>query len=177
MILMREVKIPSGVKVAIEGNALKVSGKLGSTAKQLNQKLFEVKVTGDTITVDSKKHKKLAKKADLAAQAFTSEVQSATESVMNGIEHKMQAVSAHFPMTFEVKGDTLFVKNIFGERAPRSTKLVGDTKLEVKGQEVKVKGVDKYDVGQTIANIRKVCKSKDKDTRVFQDGLYLVREE
>ena len=47
----------------------------------------------------------------------------------------------------------------------------------VKGQDVTIKGVDKYDVGQTIANIRKGCYSRGYDTRVFQDGLYVVNEE
>lgn len=172
-----DMKIPNGVKVAAEAGMLKVSGKLGSTSKVINVKLMDIKVAGDTVTITPVKPKKLAKKAALAAQAFSTELKSAMDGVQNGIERKMQGVSAHFPMTIEAKGSVFSIKNIFGERFPRTTTIVGDTKIEVKGQEIKVKGVDPYDVGQTIANIRKLCKSKDKDTRVFQDGLYLVREE
>lgn len=83
----------------------------------------------------------------------------------------------HFPIALEVKGNTLLIKNLFGERIPREAKIVGDTKLEVKGQEIIVKGVDIYDVGQTITNIRKACKVKQKDTRIFQDGIYEAHEE
>lgn len=172
-----DVKIPNGAKAEISPGMIKISGKLGSTTKVINEKLLDVKVSGDTITVTPKKPKNIARKAELASQAFCTCIKNALDGVQNGIERKMTSVSAHFPMTIEAKGNVLTIKNIFGERFPRTTAIVGDTKIEVKGNEVKVKGVDPYDVGQTITNIRKLCKSKDKDTRVFQDGLYLVREE
>ncbi len=49
--------------------------------------------------------------------------------------------------------------------------------MEVKGQDVTVKGLDKYEVGQTVANIRRGCYARGYDTRVFQDGLYVAAEE
>jgi large subunit ribosomal protein L6 len=68
------------------------------------------------------------------------------------------------------------VKNFLGERKARMTSLVGDTKVEVKGQDVAVSGPSKEDVGQTAANLKRVMKIKDKDGRIFQDGIYEVEE-
>ena len=42
----------------------------------------------------------------------------------------------------------------------------------MKGQNVRVYGPSLDDVSQTAANIRKACRMRNKDTRVFQDGLY-----
>ncbi len=173
---MNVIEVSNGVEVRIDSDMIIIKGKLGSTAKKINPKLFTAKTEPGKITLEPTKNKKLAKKADLAIQAFASELKSANLGVQNGIEKKMVVFFSHFPITIEIKGKTISIKNIFGERVPRSTTSVGDTKVEVKGQEVIVKGVDAYDVGQTVANIRKACYSIG-DTRVFQDGLYLAKSE
>jgi large subunit ribosomal protein L6 len=176
---MYEIQVPSGVKVALsqEGAQLSVSGKLGSTTKVINTNLTSVKIDGDKITVKEAGNKKLAKKAELAAQAISSEIRSAIKGVESGVEKKMKIVYAHFPMSIEVKGDQFMAKNVFGEKKPRIAKIIGSTKVEVKGQDVTVKGCDPYDVGQTAANINRLSFVRRKDSRVFQDGIYFVQEE
>ncbi len=176
---MRELQVPSGVKANLspDGSQIEISGKLGSTKKTVNRILLTMKVDAGKITIEETKNKKLAKKAALAAQALGSEISEAMKGVQNGLEKKMKVVFAHFPMSLEVKGDTLFVKNVFGEKKPRTAKIVGSTKVEVKGQDLTVKGVDPYDVGQTAANINRLSFVRRKDSRVFQDGIYYVAEE
>ncbi|MDE1850377.1 MAG: 50S ribosomal protein L6 [Candidatus Micrarchaeota archaeon] len=174
---MFELQIPNGIEVHVEGNMVTVKGKNGSTTKKFSDKFVKIKVDGDKVVLNPTKEKRLLKKSLLAEKAFSTELKSALEGVENGYEKKLQIVSAHFPISLEVKGKIIFIKNIFGERIPRQVSIHGETKIEVKGQEVKVKGVDIYDVTQTIANIRKGCYACGKDTRVFQDGLYIVREE
>jgi large subunit ribosomal protein L6 len=176
MMFMYNVTIPQGVNVTIDGETIVIKGKLGSTSKKINKRLFTVRTEPGSVAVEISKNKKLEKLADLAAQAITAELNTAFKTVNEGIEKKMVVFFSHFPMVIEVKGKEINIKNIFGERVPRTASIVGDTKVEVKGQEVKVKGVDAYDVGQTIANIRKACYSIG-DTRVFQDGVYLTKEE
>jgi large subunit ribosomal protein L6 len=66
------------------------------------------------------------------------------------------------------------VDNFLGEKTPRTTRIVGDCKVAVKGTELTVQGIDKEEVGQTVANIEKLTKVKKRDPRVFQDGIYLI---
>lgn len=174
---MYDLDIPNGVEAGIEGGTLSLKGKFGSAVKKANTRLFTLRIEQRKITIEITKNKKLLRKAELAVQAFSSEVRGALDGVQNGIEKKMVVFFAHFPMTIEIKGRTVSIKNIFGEKIPRVTQIVGDTKVEVKGQEVIVKGVDPYDVGQTVANLRKLCYARGHDTRVFQDGLYISRAE
>ncbi|MEM0200875.1 MAG: hypothetical protein QXD23_00525 [Candidatus Micrarchaeaceae archaeon] len=173
---MQEIEIQNGVTVSIEDENVHIKGKLGSTTKKFNSRLISLSQDGKNIKVNITKNKKLQQKAQLAEQAFSSEVKNSIKSVQEGIETKMTILFAHFPMTIEIKGKAVFVKNIFGERVPRETKIIGDTKVEVKGQSVVVKGVDAYDVGQTVANLRKICFARGFDTRVFQDGIYKIKE-
>ncbi len=174
---MDEIEIPKGIEARIEEDRLTIKGKFGSTSKRINGRLLRVSVDSNKVLVKEAENRKLARIAVLAAQAFGSEIRSAIKGASEGIEKKMVVFYAHFPMTIEVNEKQVFIKNIFGEKVPRVAGIVGDTKVEVKDQELIIKGADPYDVGQTIANLRKVCYSRGYDTRVFQDGVYLSREE
>ncbi len=174
---MREIEIQNGVSVTAEGPRLTIKGKKGSTTKAVNERLLSVKVEGNKVVVNTTKNKKLAAKAELASHAFATEISDAVRTVNDGIERKMTVIFAHFPMSIDIKGKDIHIKNIFGEKVSRLAKIVGDTKVEVKGQDVKVSGADKYDVGQTMANIKNACHARGQDTRVFQDGIYPAREE
>ncbi len=177
MINMYEIKIPAGVDVTFSDSTLTIKGKLGSTSKTINTRLVSIGIDKEKMTIGLTSNKRFAKKAALAAKALDTELSGAIAGVENGIERKMVVFYAHFPTTIEIKGDKILIKNIFGEKVPRITSIVGSTKVEVKGQDVTVKGVDPYDVGQTIANIRGICFARGNDTRVFQDGIYLAKEE
>ncbi|MGC8676255.1 MAG: 50S ribosomal protein L6 [Candidatus Micrarchaeia archaeon] len=173
-----ELEIGEGTKVELlGGDNIKISGKLGSTTKHFNSKLLSVSVSGSKLAIDISKNKKLAKKATLAQTALASELRAAMKGVNEGVTRHMRVVFAHFPISFEIKGNVLYAKNVFGEHLPRTAKIVGDTKVEIKGQEVFVKGVDPYDVNQTAANLFALSFLKQKDERIFQDGIYHVKEE
>jgi large subunit ribosomal protein L6 len=89
----------------------------------------------------------------------------------------MKIVYAHFPMTVKAVGDKVTIENFLGERYPRTAKIVGSAKVQVKGEEVVITGINKEDVGQTMANLEQATKIKGRDPRVFQDGIYFVSRE
>jgi large subunit ribosomal protein L6 len=169
---MIELKIKEGVTVEINGNEVETKGSLGSNKRKFNDALLKLTKKGDSITIDSIKDKVLAKKAAKAEVSFKKELENDMHGVTEHFERKMKTVFAHFPITVEVKGSDVLIKNLIGERYPRTSKIVGATKVEVKGQNLRIYGTSLDDVTQTSANIRQVCKMKNKDTRVFQDGLY-----
>ena len=108
---------------------------------------------------------------------YTSLIRSMFKGVVENYARKFKALYAHFPMSFEVKGKELLIKNFLGEKSPRKCKIVGDsTKIEVKGTILTISGPDAEAIGQTIANIRAALKIREKDPRVFQDGIYEVFE-
>ena len=99
------------------------------------------------------------------------------KGVTEGFTYTLKALYSHFPMTLAVKGNELVVNNYFGERVPRSAKILNGVEVKVQNKtEVIVSGIDKEAVGQTAANIERSTTVKKRDRRVFQDGIYLIEK-
>ena len=88
----------------------------------------------------------------------------------------MKVVFAHFPITVKVEGKNIIIENFQGERAPRKTIIVGNTKVIPKGEDVILTGEVWTDITQTAANIELKTKVKNKDHRVFLDGIYVFEK-
>ena len=97
------------------------------------------------------------------------------KGVESGFTFKMKVVHAHFPVTLKVndKERKLLIENFTGEKTPRIARIVGDSKVKAAGDEVIIQGISLQDVSQTAANIEQCTKIKEKDQRVFLDGIYL----
>ena len=172
---VREVEIPDGVEVQVEKPAkIRVKGKLGELEKDLSH-------AGVTLELDSGKVvvKFLGKgrRAESMIGTITSIIRNMIIGVTQGFTYKMKIIASHFPMSAKIKGDTVVIENFIGERFSRIAKIVGkDTKVEVKGDEIIVKGIDKQAVGQTAANIELATKITKKDLRKFLDGIYIYEK-
>jgi len=70
------------------------------------------------------------------------------------------------------EAENVLIENFQGERAPRISPIKGATKVTVKGDDVIITGPVLTDVSQTAANIQLKSKVKNKDHRVFLDGIY-----
>ncbi|MFL6339210.1 MAG: 50S ribosomal protein L6 [Nitrososphaeraceae archaeon] len=173
--IFADIDIPDMVTVRMEGNLIVVGGKLGTLQKDL---------TKLPISVDIKDKKLVIKppgtrKRDLAiTNTAKSIILSMIKGVEQGFTYKLKVVYAHFPISVKTKGKEIHVENYFGERAPRVSRVVGDTtKVNIVGEDVIVQGPSLEDVSQTAANIEFSTKLKGKDQRVFLDGLYIYSRE
>ena len=172
-----EIKVPEGVKVEQKANRLDIKGKLGSNTLTYNDSLLNVKFEGDTIKVEPIESKKLAMKSSNLVNTVAKEIHNNMKGVNEYYERKMTMVFVHFPTTVEVKDNKVVIKNLFGERSSRMARIMGNTKVEAKGQSIRVYGTSLEDVSQTAANIKGACRVRHKDNRIFQDGIYYALEE
>lgn len=170
------VEVPEGVKVEVKGNEVSISGSLGANRRAFNDMLLKVHASGNKVEVLPIQSPILAAKAAKAVNSFAKELRNDIGGVAKHFERNMTIVFAHFPMTVEVKGSEFLIKNMLGERATRKADIVGATKVEVKGQGVRIYGTSLDDVSQTAANIRTATKTRKRDIRVFQDGIYYAME-
>jgi large subunit ribosomal protein L6 len=53
---------------------------------------------------------------------------------------------------------------------------MGDTKVLLKGEDIVVQGINLEHVSQTAANIQDSTKIRNKDPRVFLDGIYVFEQ-
>ena len=138
-----------------------------------DQKNIKISKEDDMIVLESQ----FPKKRDKAMLGtIKSHIDNMIIGLTEGFTYKMKIVYAHFPMTVKANGGKVTIENFLGERHPRTAKILGDTKVQIKGDEVIVSGINKEEVGQTMANIEQATKIKGRDPRVFQDGIYLVEK-
>ena len=161
------MKIVEGAKASVEGLKVTVSGAKGTLVRSFSHPDVKISIKGDVLEVTGP--------LDMT-NTILSHVNNMAMGVVTGYSRKLKILYSHFPVSVEIKGKEMLIKNFLGEKQPRKVRIMGTTKVESKGQEVTISGPSKDDVGQTIANIKSATKIRNRDSRVFQDGFYLVVE-
>jgi len=167
------VDLIKGVTASVDGRTLSVKGPLGTVKKNFNKIHVNIGLDSGKVQITSFSAKK---KDVVSSNTVSSLVRNMVTGVTEGYLYKMKVVFAHFPVTVKVKGNTVVVENFMGERSARVTKIVGDCKVTVDGDDIIIKGVSLEDVGQTSANLEQATKVKRKDQRIFLDGVYVYEK-
>jgi large subunit ribosomal protein L6 len=172
-----EVTVPKGVSASIEGKVITLKGKKGTITEDFSHaRVIDIKLIENTFYL----HADFPRK-NVVAETSTIKnlIKNMIRGVQEGYEYSMKIVYSHFPITVDPpkgKDEEILVRNFIGERSPRVTKKIGDVKITANKEEVIVSGVSKEHVGQTCANIQLLCKIREKDKRVFQDGVYVFKK-
>ena len=168
-----QVDIPEGVTVTVNKHMVSFVGPLGKTHKSFRNIPVKVEVNEGKILLTAIEHKK----RDYAIlHTARSIIRNICEGLITGYTIKMKLVFSHFPITVKVEGKQVLIENFQGERAPRITNIVGNTKVVPKGEDVILTGEVWTDITQTAANIELKSKVKNKDHRVFLDGIYVFEK-
>jgi large subunit ribosomal protein L6 len=170
--IKEEIKIPDGIQITIEGKTVHVKGQKGSLSKILSHPKLTITVHGSVVRISCSQSPRRKEKALIGT--FKAHIRNMIKGVSQGYECKMKTVFSHFPIKTSVDGNHLIIQNFLGERFPRRAEILENVKVEVKGENIILTAVDKEKVGQTAANIERATKVKNRDIRVFQDGIYIV---
>ena len=171
--LKDEVIIPEGVTVTKTKHMLSFVGPLGKTFKSFRSIPVDIEIVENKVTLKAQGERK----RDYAIlHTARSIIRNICEGLVEGYTIKMKVVFAHFPITVKVEGKKILIENFQGERAPRETKIVGNTKVVPKGEDVILTGEVWTDITQTAANIELKTRVKNKDHRVFLDGIYVFEK-
>jgi len=164
-----EIQIPKDVKANLKGSMLEIKGPLGKVYKNFKKIPVLIEINDDKIllkkTGERKKHRAIL-------NTSKSLIQTLCIGVVDGFTIKMKIVYSHFPITVKAEEKRVLIENFQGERAPRICMVRGSTKVTVNGDDVILTGPVLTDVSQTAANIQLKSKVKNKDHRVFLDGIY-----
>ena len=164
-----EVEIPEGVTITQKKHMLTFVGPLGKTHQSFRKIPVKIEIADSKVVLATIEYRK----RDYAIlHAARSLIRNICEGLITGYTIKMKVVFAHFPITVKVEGKDVIIENFQGERAPRKTKVWGDTKVVPKGDDVVITGHVLTDVSQTAAEIENGSRVKNKDHRVFLDGVY-----
>ncbi len=176
-VLVKEVPIVEGVEVSVEGGVIRVKGPLGELSREYDSRMVDVEADQEEKKVILRTYNpRKFQRAYIGTVA--AHIKNMMKGVTEGFKKEMIVVYAHFPIKVEVdeKRRLVLIHNFLGERSPRVAKIVGDVKVTVEGDRIRIEGISKEDVGQTAANIRQATRIKRKDPRVFMDGIYVLEE-
>jgi large subunit ribosomal protein L6 len=167
------VEIPENVEGMLEGRTVTIKGEKGELTRDFSHAPITIQLDCKTVTVQASWPRK--KEAALVG-TVRSHIQNMIKGVTTGFTFKLKIVFSHFPITAKVAGNHLSITNFTGERSPRKAKIMGATKVVVKGEDIIVQGISLEDVSQTAANIQNSTKIRRKDPRVFLDGIYVYEK-
>ncbi len=171
----KEILIPENVEVTIKNKIVEVNGEKGILREDFSHSPVELVNYKDRIKVytiwPNKRERALV-------GTIASLINNMIIGVTKGFIYKLKIVYAHFPMSVKVDKQRrkVIIDNFMGEKAPRTARIFGDVDVQVTGDDVIIKGVRIQDVSQTAANIEKVTNVKNKDLRVFLDGIYVYEK-
>jgi large subunit ribosomal protein L6 len=179
MTVETEIELPDDVSASVDNLDLTVEGPNGAVTRRLWYPDVTVTVTGDDDgdrSVVQIENSSTDAKTLATVGTFESHIQNIIHGVTDGWEYEMEVLYSHFPMQVSVEGEEVVISNFLGETASRRTSIHGDTDVAVDGEEITLSGPDIEAVGQTAADIEQLTRVKDKDPRVFQDGVYITQK-
>ena len=145
----RELTIPEGVKVVVNGNIVTVTGPKGELSTEINK----------NITIKIEDNKIILKRTNDDYKKFhgtaNANILNMIEGVVKGFEKKLETVGVGY--RFQQKGNKLVV--LAGYSHPIEMEIPKGITVEVPtNNEVVIKGIDKYLVGEFAADVRKIRK-------------------
>ncbi|MCE9653338.1 MAG: 50S ribosomal protein L6 [Nitrosarchaeum sp.] len=167
------LEIPKGVTVTLKKHMLHFQGPLGKTYKNFRNIPVNIEIKEGQVILTSQGYRKRDYSILHTARSI---IRNICEGLITGYTIKMKVVFAHFPITVKVQDKTVLIENFQGERSARVTRIMGNTKVIPKGEDVILTGEVWNDITQTAANIELRSKVKDKDHRVFLDGVYVYEK-
>ncbi|MFH1199816.1 MAG: 50S ribosomal protein L6 [Candidatus Micrarchaeota archaeon] len=165
-----EYEIPKELAIKVGQDALTVSAKGVATKVKFNSQVMKVAEKGGKLEITAWGSENRTKRA--AMISLTKHIDNVAKGANKPFEKSLTVIYAHFPVSVEVKGKEIFIKNFLGEKLPRKAAISGNAAVKVNGQEITVTGANKDEVGQTAANLVSATRITNKDRRVFQDGIY-----
>jgi len=172
--LYEEVEIPEGITGEIVDDVLIVS-KEGKEVKRKLIALIDVKVEGNKIIISANRNRKIEKKL---FGTFKAHVKNMIKGLSEGFEYKLKISNVHFPMnvSLDANNNVLVVKNFLGEKKDRIISLIDGVDVKVDKEDVIVSGYDIEKTGDVAARIEKGTRVRNKDRRVYQDGIFITEK-
>jgi large subunit ribosomal protein L6 len=168
--ISKTIHVPEGVNITLEGRKVTVKGEKGTLVRDFSYVPILIEAYDKTVRVWAEWPRK--KEAALVGTIY-SHISNMIGGVQKGFTYKLKIVFSHFPISVKVQDKTLLIENFTGERRERKVKLIGDVKVRIQSEDIIVEGINLEDVSQTAANIEQATKVKNKDPRVFLDGIYV----
>lgn len=169
--LYQKIKIPEGVEISVTGKVINVRGPEGEVSKEVNLGALDAKVENSEFLIG---HDSATKNEKKMINTITAHIKNMIKGVQKKYEYVLKVASSHFPMTIKIEGNVAHIKNYYGEKTDRKAKIPKGVEISVNKDIITVKSADKELAGQAAANFENATKVRNRDRRIFQDGVYII---
>lgn len=169
-----KLRIPEDVEIILDHHTIKVKGPKGENQRKLLHPKVKISNHNGFIILESKKPTKREKKV---VNTFKAHIKNMIKGVRHKFIYKIKICSGHFPINVSTEGHFLIIKNFFGEKKDRKTKIIEGVDVKINGDIISIEGVDKEKVGQTAANIEQCTRRCGFDRRIYQDGCWIIEKD
>jgi large subunit ribosomal protein L6 len=173
LVYHQTIEVHSECQVSLDEKTVTVKGPKGTLTRTFPEAQTVIKIDGNEVYVGTSVSRKRSR---ALVGTVIAHIRNMMLGVRLGYEYEMKIVYSHFPITAELKDKTIIIKNFIGERGIRKARIVGDVQIRITEDEIFINGIDIEHVSQSAANIQQACKIRDKDRRVFMDGIYVIRK-
>ena len=163
------VEIPEGIEVNVENRTIIVKGPKGELKKNYPKEFILIKKKDNIITISGE-----GSKSKAMAGTFKSHILNMIKGVQEEYVYKLKICFNHFPFTAEKKDDKIIIKNFLGEKTPREFEIPKGVEVKIEKTNITIISLDKELAGQSASNFEIATKVKNRDRRVFQDGIFIT---
>ena len=172
--IVRMIELPEDVISSIDGKFLLIKGIKGEVKKEIKQHNISIKITNKKIYLESKSGTKKDKKI---TGSLVAHIKNMIKGSSQNHVYTLKICSGHFPMNVSVSGSKFTIKNFLGEKIPRVLQLKQNADVKIEGDLVYVTSTNKEIAGQISADIEQLTRRPGYDSRIFQDGCYILNKD
>ncbi|MFA5173786.1 MAG: 50S ribosomal protein L6 [Candidatus Pacearchaeota archaeon] len=172
--LVEEIEFPCEISASAENHVI-IMKKDDDEIQRNISKIIGAKVEGNKIILEATKANKNKRKMLGTAKAH---IKNMIRGLKEGFKYRLEIANVHFPMTVSVDKATneLIVKNFLGEKTDRRIKLNAKVNVKINKEIIEVESKDIELAGQVATSIEKGTRVKNRDRRIFQDGIYIIEK-
>ncbi len=172
-LITEEIEIPKEINCEYKDKFLICKKDSIELKRMISLPTISLSIKDNKILLTALKAGKYEKKTILA---FINHIKNIFLGLNEKFIYHLEACNVHFPMTLKIEGNKLAINNFLGEKTPRYAEILQNVEVQIKGSSITVLSHDKEAAGQTAANFEKATKVKNRDRRIFQDGIFIVEK-
>ena len=171
--IFQEIEIPDGVEINIKGDEVIVKGKEGENKRKFKLGKIKLEKKENKILIGYKNSTKKEKKM---INTTTAHIKNMIHGSQEKFVYELKICFSHFPITVKIEERNAIIKNFLGEKIDRKTKIPVGVEVKVDKETLYVSSTDKEKAGEAAANLEKITQIKNRDRRVFQDGIFITNK-
>lgn len=172
--IIREIELPEGVSIVIDNQFLAIKGPKGEVNRKIKKGNVTIKAENKKIIIESNSQTKEDKKT---IGSLAAHIKNMIKGSSQSHTYTLKICSGHFPMNVSINDNKLTVKNFLGEKVPRVLQLKQGAEVKIESDTINVSSANKEIAGQVSADIEQLTRRPGYDSRIFQDGIYIINKD